>query len=90
MAAKLDVVMVADLNQLGNGVLQVIETAAWLDAQGVHLYSIYPPLDTGTPDGLKQATLIRHLAADQGDIRRERQRSSKPRKPPGGPRRKPL
>jgi hypothetical protein len=90
MAANLDVVMVADLNQRGNGVLQVIETAAWLDAQRVHLYSINRPLDTGTTDGLKQPTLIRQLASYQSDIRRKRQRARKPRKSADGPRRKPI
>jgi hypothetical protein len=40
--------------------------------------------------GCKQATLIRHLAEYQGDIRRRHAKASKPRKPPGGARRKPL
>jgi hypothetical protein len=89
MAARLDAVMVADLTELENSVLEVIETAAWLDAQGVHLYSINPPLDTGTPDGHKQVTLIRHLAEYQSDIRRLHAKRGTPRKPPGGARRKP-
>jgi DNA invertase Pin-like site-specific DNA recombinase len=88
MAAKLGVIMVADLNQVGNSALEVIERAAWLDAQGVHLCSMNPPLDTGMLDGRKQMALIRHLADYQGDIRRRHAKGRTPRRPPGGARRK--
>lgn len=86
MAHKLEVIMLHDLGELGNGVLEVVETAAWIEAQGVHIYCINPPLDTGTPAGRKQMELIRYLAGYQGEKRRERQRSSP--KPPGGARKK--
>jgi hypothetical protein len=33
MAAEVDALMVWDITELGNGVLDVVETAAWLHAQ---------------------------------------------------------
>jgi hypothetical protein len=86
MGHKLDVLMLHDLGELGNGVLEVVETAAWIEAEGVDIFCINPPFDTGTAAGRKQMELVRYLASYHGDKRRERQRSS--RKPPGGARKK--
>jgi DNA invertase Pin-like site-specific DNA recombinase len=88
MASRLDVLVVHDLSELGGGVLQVVETLAWLDAQGVRLFVVDPSLDTGTADGRRQMQLIRYLADYSASRRRELQRANRPRKPPGGARRK--
>ena len=46
MPREIDALMVWDLTELGNGVLEVVETAAWLQAQGVFLY-------VRNPDGME-------------------------------------
>jgi DNA invertase Pin-like site-specific DNA recombinase len=85
MAARLDAIMVYDISELGSSVLAVVETAAWLDEQGVHLLTIDPPLDTGTPDGRRLLQLIRHLAGYSADLRRQRYEIRRPRRrPPAG------
>jgi hypothetical protein len=67
-----------------------VETAAWLHER-VYVYC-RKPVGTETHDvrGRARFELIEHLAEFQAGVRRERQRSSKPRKPAGGPRRKPM
>jgi DNA invertase Pin-like site-specific DNA recombinase len=88
MAGKVDLIMVHALADLGAGLAEMIETAAWIQAQGVHLWSINPPIDSSSKAGRALMDLIGYLADVHSDKRRERQRSSPPKKPPGGARRK--
>jgi DNA invertase Pin-like site-specific DNA recombinase len=89
LAGELDVVMLADLTDLAASILAVVETAAWLHER-VYIYAL-KPAGTETHDvrGRARFELLAHLAEWQADIRRERQRSSKRKRPAGGPRRKP-
>jgi hypothetical protein len=66
-----------DITELGNGVLEVVETAAWLHAQGVYLYARHPhDMDSLTAQGRARLELIAHLAEFQARIRRECAKSS--------------
>jgi DNA invertase Pin-like site-specific DNA recombinase len=90
IAGELDAVMLADLTDLGASILAVVETAAWLHER-VWLFALQPAgLERHDIKGRGMTELIAHLAEFQADIRRERQRSSTPSKPAGGPRRKPT
>jgi hypothetical protein len=69
--------MVRDLTELGNGVLEVVETAAWVHAQGVHLYARHPEgMESLTVQGRARLELIAHLAEFQAHIRRQRAKGS--------------
>jgi DNA invertase Pin-like site-specific DNA recombinase len=77
MAGEVDALMVWDITELGNGVLDVVETAAWLHAQGVYLYARHPDdMESMTVQGRARLELIAHLAEFQAGIRRERAKGS--------------
>jgi hypothetical protein len=79
MAREVDALMVWDLTELGNGVLEVVETAAWLHAQGVYLYARQPDgMETHDVRGRARLELIGHLAEFQAGIQRERLKAHKP------------
>jgi hypothetical protein len=86
MAGKVDALMVWDLTELGNGVLDVVETAAWLHAQGVYLYAAHPA-ETETHDvrGRARLELIAHLAEFQARIRFQCAKAVTADGPPRGP-----
>jgi DNA invertase Pin-like site-specific DNA recombinase len=90
MAGTVHAVLVTDVAELGAGVTDIVETLARLTDQGVALVATSPPLDSTRTEGKVMLRLAQHLAEHQADIRRERQRSSKRKKPAGGPRRKPM
>jgi DNA invertase Pin-like site-specific DNA recombinase len=78
MPREIDALMVWDLTELGNGVLEVVETAAWLQAQGVFLYVRNPDgMETHDVRGRARLELITHLAEFQARIRRERAKGSR-------------
>jgi DNA invertase Pin-like site-specific DNA recombinase len=86
MAGEVRAILVADDCELGAGVVGVVETLSWLAGQGVDLVALHPPLESGSADGKVMLRLAWHLAEHQADIRRQRQRSSRPKKPAGEPR----
>jgi DNA invertase Pin-like site-specific DNA recombinase len=77
MAREIDAVMVWDLAELGNGVLEVVETTAWVHAQGVYLYARHPEgTESLTVQGRARLELIAHLAEFQANVRRQRAKGS--------------
>jgi DNA invertase Pin-like site-specific DNA recombinase len=77
MAREVDALMVWDLTELGNGVLEVVGTAAWLHAQGVYLYARHPDgMETHDVRGRARLELIAHLAEFQAYVRRQRAKGS--------------
>jgi DNA invertase Pin-like site-specific DNA recombinase len=77
MARQVETLMVWDLTELGNGVLEVVETAAWLHAQGVYLYTQHPKgTESHTVQGRARLELIAHLAEFQAHVRRQRAKGS--------------
>jgi hypothetical protein len=86
MSRKLDVIMLHELSAVAAGPLELIETVAWLDGEGVHIFCVNPLLYSADATGQKFMGLFRYLAAMASDKRSARKPSSS--KPKGGARKK--
>lgn len=88
MAGAVQAVVVGDVAELGRGVIEIIETLAWLDEQGVALYALAPDIDSHKVGGRMVLALAARLAELQSGVRRKRLEAGKPgrsggaRKPP--------
>jgi DNA invertase Pin-like site-specific DNA recombinase len=89
MAGGVQAVIVGDVAELGRGVVEIIETLAWLDAQGVALYALTPPIDSHRVGGRMALALAARLAEFHSGVRRERLEAGKPGRS-GGARKRPA